>query len=325
MNNVAMRRILSLDGGGIRGAFSASFLATIEQRLDHPVGKYFDLVAGTSTGGIIALALGKGMSAQEIVSLYETMGRKVFRKRGVFGIFRTKYDNAALRETLNASFADTTLAESRVRLVVPAYDVGARAGVLMKTPHCADYVRDGRRPLVEVALATAAAPTYFPIVDDEHGSKLVDGGIFANNPAVIATAEAVFKLQWPREQIQLLSVGTTRSVTTVPPHGAGLFGWRKHIFEVFFHSQDWMVNGVVGLALGAPNVVRVDPALDHAGFALDDVKAIPALIDLGAKTAEAYKEELLTRFFQAAAAPWVSQATAAPTATQLRRCPYDAQ
>lgn len=301
------RRILSLDGGGVRGAFSAAFLAELEASADRPIGEYFDLVAGTSTGGIIAAGLGAGLRALDILELYFTMARRVFRKgRGLLSLLalETKYDNASLREVLTSHMGHKTLAQSQARLLIPAYDVGARRGVLMKTPHCPDYVRDGRRALVDVAVATAAAPTYFPIVRDTFGASLVDGGVFANNPSVLALTEAVFKLNWRTEDIRLLSVGTTRGVAAVIPPRGGLLRWRKRVIDVFIQSQDWTANGIVTLALGMDSVERIDPEIPGEGYALDDIAALGALAQLGREEARRLLARLPSAFFDSPAAVW---------------------
>jgi hypothetical protein len=158
----------------------------------------------------------------------------------------------------------------------------------MKTPHCPEYQRDGARSLVEVALATAAAPTYFPIARDMYGQRLVDGGMFANNPALLGVVEGVFKLGWSPTRVQVLSIGTTRARERSARVGKapGMLGWRNELINVVMDSQSWMTHGLVNLALGAQNVIRVDPVLEHDGYALDEASAIPELIELGRREAE---------------------------------------
>lgn len=209
-------RILSLDGGGIRGAFGAGFLACLEERLQCRVSEFFDLIAGTSTGAIIAAAVAMGEPASRIKQFYRERGSVIFRrpwerpapslweglKRSVrrapiwcanrrlrrFGIdydwlLHPKYDGDELRRSLVEVFGEHTLeAVRRSRLVIPSVDLTRGHTVVFKTPHMPGLVRDRRYRIVDVLLATTAAPTYLPHATIGNGSAYVDGGIWANNP-----------------------------------------------------------------------------------------------------------------------------------------------
>ena len=141
-----MRRILTIDGGGIKGVFPAAFLATLEDELGGPIGEYFDLIAGTSTGGIIAIGLGLGMTAKELLQLYRDTGAKIFQRRRfgarAIGLFRAKYTNAALRHTLVAAFGERYLGESGTRLLIPSLNLAAERVHLYKTSHHPKLVND---------------------------------------------------------------------------------------------------------------------------------------------------------------------------------------
>ena len=159
-----MRRILTIDGGGIKGVFPAAFLTTLEQRLACPVADYFDLIAGTSTGGIIAIGLGLGLGAEEVLALYKDHGERIFPRRRLLrllSLVRAKYDYQPLREALVTAFGDRRLGESRNRLLIPSLNLAAERVHIYKTSHHAKLVHDYKLPAVEVALATVAAPTYF--------------------------------------------------------------------------------------------------------------------------------------------------------------------
>lgn len=116
-------RILSIDGGGIKGVFPAAFLAELERSTSTPIHRYFDLIAGTSTGGIIALALGLGLPAADIVRFYKEQGPAIFSRprRPWTRIFRPKYASSTLRCSLASVFGDATLGDSKVRLIVPSF------------------------------------------------------------------------------------------------------------------------------------------------------------------------------------------------------------
>ena len=210
-------QVLSLDGGGLKGAFTAGLLAGLEQDLGMSITDHFDLIAGTSTGGVVALALGAGLSATVIADLYKDLGADVFRDpigwRRLRRLVHAKYGSAALRKPLERALGGRTMADSRIRLVIPAFDLDTNAVYVVKTPHHRDYRRDWRIPMVDVALATTAAPTYFPAAQIG-GVRLIDGGVWANNPSVVGLTEAVAALEAPLESVRIFSVGTTAEART---------------------------------------------------------------------------------------------------------------
>src|SRR5215831_15802433 len=152
-------QVLSLDGGGYRGIFSAAVLAAIEEDLDIRVSDLFDLVVGTSTGGIIALGLGAGVRPMQIVDFYAEWGPRIFHRGFPWRhAWKAKYGNNALRQALTEVLGGKTMQDSIVPLVVPSYDFSRDQLYIFKTPHHPRLRRDGRARMVEVAMATAAAP-----------------------------------------------------------------------------------------------------------------------------------------------------------------------
>lgn len=186
-------QILSLDGGGIKGLFSAAVLAAIEEDLGVTVTGHFDLITGTSTGGIIALGLGLGMRPRQIVEFYVKHGPSIFRNpcgvRNALHYVRSKFSPAPLESALRESeaFGAKLLGDSTKRLVIPSYNLGEDDVYIFKTPHHERLRRDWKVPAWKVAMATAAAPTYFPAYCGVDGIRLVDGGVWANNPTLSAT------------------------------------------------------------------------------------------------------------------------------------------
>ena len=182
-------QILSLDGGGLRGIFSAAILARLEEDLDTSIVDHFDLIAGTSTGGVIALGLGLGMRPRQIVEFYTRLGPRVFRNplglRSARQLLRAKYAPGPLRSALADVFGDRTFGQSTKRLVITSYNLGTDDVYLFRTAHHPRLVRDWRERAVDVAMATSAAPTYLPGFPLS-GTRLVDGGVWANNPAMVA-------------------------------------------------------------------------------------------------------------------------------------------
>ena len=212
------RRILCLDGGGIRGAFTARALATWEEMTGEKIINHFDLIAGTSTGGILAIALGMGMQPAEIVEFYKKEGPTIFPGGGIGGKaleiqqwFAAKFDRQILRDRLEAAFGaapvtSTRLADAWVRLAITAYDAETDTPKVYRTPHSPAGMLDRRRERLDVAMATSAAPTYFEATRIEN-VLAVDGGVWANSPTTVALAEAA-QLGWNLADVRMLSVGT---------------------------------------------------------------------------------------------------------------------
>lgn len=270
-------KILSIDGGGIRGILPASVLAQLEQRYlrGASVADYFDLIAGTSTGGIIALGLGLGMSGADVLRLYLENGAKIFPApldlsfvpgielardawRFVSDLRRYRYDRKPLQDALAHAFGSKLFGESRRRLVVPAFD-GFGEVTVFKTPHHADFKKDHLRTMVDVALATAAAPTFFSTYEsgDRH---FADGGVWAANPVMLALVEALTAYDVRREDVDVLSLGCADgefSITKEQTLRGGLWHWRE-IFTAASYLQSQNALGQAGLLIGRNHLLRVD-------------------------------------------------------------------
>ena len=230
-------RILSLDGGGIKGVFTAAFLGEIERMAGVRIADYFDLIAGTSTGGIIALGLGVGLSASELLDFYLSNGNAIFPSVGI-GVrlwrnlrwaVRGKHDSEQLKKALVSVFDDKKLGDSSTRLVIPAFDATNGRAIVFKTAHCHDLKQDHLARCVDVALATSAAPTYLPVHEFPDGRSYLDGGVWANNPMLVGILEAVTKLQCPATTIDVLSIGTTEEPFHVDQRlrkSGGFLKWR---------------------------------------------------------------------------------------------------
>ncbi len=287
-----VKRILAIDGGGLKGVFPASFLASVEEAIGSPMVDYFDLIVGTSTGGIIALGLGLGLSARQILAFYTEHGPRIFagnrRLKGLRQLTRAKYDPQPLKDALSEVFGDWRLGDSRTRLVIPSFDLETGVIHVYKTAHHQRFVTDYKIPAVEVAMATAAAPTYFPTFRSAAGVPLVDGGIWANNPAGTAAVEALGVLDWPKGGVWLLSIGCT----TVPLNARadqaewlGFSYWAKRLVPVFMTAQSSASIGTAQLLLGHDNVQRYSTTVSEGRFRLDAAKDIESLRGLGANEA----------------------------------------
>jgi len=307
-----MFRILSLDGGGIKGAFTASVLTEIESEIGGPIGDYFDLIAGTSTGGIIALGLGLGMTAKELLQLYRDTGGKIFRRRRVgarlISLFRAKYTPAALRRALVDAFGERYLGESRTRLLIPSLNLAAERVHLYKTAHHPKLVHDYKVPAVEVALATVAAPTYFPIHMSPEGVPYIDGSMWARNPLGLAVIEAIGVLEWRRDEIQVLSLGCTSTHLNVSWQkriSLGSSYWGVRIADVFMKAQSSSAIATAHALIGSANLHRISPDMSAYHFTLDGIQHMPLLAELGREEALRRLPALHDVFFTAKAPPFV--------------------
>ena len=273
-------KILSIDGGGIKGIFPAGILAEFEEKSlsDGHIGDYFDLITGTSTGGIIALGLGAGLTARTMMEMYLKEGHRVFpprqraKSRGILHrFFRNRYDRTALDGLLQQTLGSHKLRDSRYRLLIPATEAKHGDPCVYKTPHHPGYFLDGDKPMWEVAAATSAAPTYLkPVIQD--GYILLDGGVWANNPAMMGLVEALTCFSVPREQISVLSIGCGQTgfhVTKGQMAGAGQFQWRDLIY-VAMHYQSLTAVNQAGLLLGRDKVIRLDRPEGADPIDLDD-------------------------------------------------------
>ena len=302
-------QVLALDGGGLRGIFTAATLAAWEEDFGSPITDHFDLIVGTSTGGIIALALGLGVPPAEVLSIYLEHGDRIFPRAGrarhglLRRLLRPRYDAAALRAVLQDCFGDQILGDSRVRIAIPSYDLAADHVHLFRTPHHPDLRRDWRVPAVEVALATAAAPTFLPAHRME-AHRLIDGGVWANNPTLVGVAECFDRLGGQRGRIRVLNVGTASEIRErrATLDNGGLFAWRSDGPDVMLRGQCLAATNHAQLILGRPNVVRVDVPTPEGLHKLDSVTA-PDLI--GRAHAESRtRSPALASFFQHSPSPY---------------------
>jgi patatin-like phospholipase/acyl hydrolase len=288
---MARFRILSLDGGGLMGAFSASVLATLERTTGRRIVDHFDLITGTSTGGIIAIGLAMGASAEQILQFYLERGATIFPPaRGVGGwlktvrnLLRPKFSPEALREAVASVVGDEPLSAAKTRLAIPAYDSSMGRIYVFKTPHHADRQQDRDLPAVDVALATSAAPTYFPAHKlPENRGVFIDGGLWANCPAVVGIVEALAFCGQRLEDLQMLSVSTTNYPFRIaePIQLGGLLGWSRKVVETFMFGQ---AQGSVAQAqcLLGDRFHRIDYLTEPRIYVMDDAKAVGELISLG--------------------------------------------
>ena len=310
-------RILSIDGGGICGIFPAVFLAELEKRYlgNTSIARYFDLITGTSTGGIIAVGLGSGICAKELSEIYIKRGCEIFppSNSGLAGMVQRgikklrhsllyHYDRKALMEILHEILGKQKLGQSRNRLCIPSFDGRYGEVYIFKTPHHPDFRKDHVELMTKVAAATAAAPTFFKPLEDR-GYTFVDGGVWANNPVMVGLVDAVSCFDVPTENIRILSLGCSNyNYATVKGWKismGGLLVWRNIIYASM-QLQSMNALGQAGLLIGRNKIIRIAPPESQRAIALDDwVRAseeLPhlakeAVENMGVRTAKIFLEE----------------------------------
>lgn len=312
-----MFRILSLDGGGIKGTFTASVLTKLEEDTGQAIVDHFDLITGTSTGGILAIGLGLGIRAREILNFYQDKGPTIFpstslvqRVRGMLSqLWKPKHSHLVLRNALEDVFGTRKFGESKCRLVIPTYDAVAGRIFLMKTAHDERFKYDINAQAVDVALATSAAPTYFSAASfsAHDNTSYVDGGVWANSPVMVGLTEAVAFLGASLADIDVLSIGTTTKPFNIARHADdGIAQWNSGLVNLMFEGQMEAAQAQAGLLLNG-RLHRINVMVKEDEFSLDDarLKKIEHLISLG--RGEANKKEHLeavtSRFLNGEKAP----------------------
>jgi patatin-like phospholipase/acyl hydrolase len=294
-------RVLALDGGGIRGVFSARILALAEQRLGQPLRTRFDLVAGTSTGSIIAAAVAAGVPVAEVVVLYRQHGRHIFRRRwrGLGGWLASKYSSRHLAKLLDDTFGGLRLRDlMQPPLLIPAADIERGCVHVLKSPYFPEARRDLDVRVADAVLASCAAPTFF----DPHtidGHHLTDGGVWANNPSTLAVTDAVRRFGRLPSDVFLLNVGTGDEDVKFSRAGAWwgvLTGWqRRKLLRLILSLQTKSAANSAMLLLPPGQFLRLSFSTDSV-LPLDAIAAVEDLVARADDVFAAY-EPALMQFF----------------------------
>jgi patatin-like phospholipase/acyl hydrolase len=297
-------KILSLDGGGIRGAYSAAVLATLQSEVELPLVDYFDLIVGTSTGGIIAIGLGLGVSPEKLVEFYREKGKEIFPitgwlsgliQKGKQLVVGTKHDADRLLKALNSVLDDKLFGDSKRPLVIVSYNASREPD----GPHLFKTTREDHKKFKAsmVALATSAAPLYFrtidlPLGDNGENQTFVDGGIWANCPTLVGVTEAVRFYGKQLKDLYVLSVGTTYRPFKIKQEQkkGSLLDWAfgKDLAALVGSAQQAGTWGTTKTMLGEDHCGRVTSTKDE-NISLDDATRISDLIAWG-------KEDALEQF-----------------------------
>jgi len=310
-------RILSIDGGGIRGILPACFLAALEERflVGDSVANYFDLIVGTSTGGILALGLSAGMSARQLAEIYVERGGEVFpdqtwigkRLAGLRHILMTRCDHRALESLIAEILGTRALWQAGNRLCIPSIDATYGEVFVFKTPHHPDFRKDWSQPMAKVARATSAAQSFFKPLSDGTYTYL-DGGIWANNPIMVGLVDALTCFDIEREQVRILSLGCVEDELRIGwVHRAlgGKIFWPTNVIDGAMHLQSMNAVGQAGLLIGRDRLLRVNYPPIKPKLELHDWSACRRILPArAAELLERYGETIADVFLQYHAATY---------------------
>jgi len=266
------KNVLSIDGGGIRGLIPAVWIKFISNALNEDIfGTCFDLLVGTSTGGILSLLLSDKSNADDIISLYENEGRHIFPNfsyqtlSSLGGTTDQKYPSDGIESVLKNKFGNKSLKYCTVKTMVTTYDISNATPCFIKS------WKDNML-MWEAARATSAAPTYFEPYHVHESLDMIDGGVFVNNPAMCAYAEA--RKLWPEDKINLVSLGTgilRRNLYYSEAKDFGLLEWARPLINIMMNGQsqaaDYQLKQLDGKQL---NYHRLQVALNVGNDDMDD-------------------------------------------------------
>jgi patatin-like phospholipase/acyl hydrolase len=329
-------KILSIDGGGIRGIIPALIVSEIEKRLNKPACKIFDLMAGTSTGGIIACGLvipdpnddvEPKYSAAQLAELYQKEGKRIFEGGSskffsmLSALVDCTYAHKGIEEVLSEYFGDAELKDALKNIVITSYDIELRKPMYFKSRLAKDknLADEENFKMTQVARATSAAPTYFEptriLSPKQMAYSLVDGGVFANNPSVLAYAEAkeLYKIRTgraindlpkPEEGIPyfMLSLGTGRTYNPYKYEDAKGWGapkWIRPMIDILMQGVSETVDYQMRYLLpddpdGTPRYRRINPLIPAELSEMDNADAdnIKGLMQKAQEAIEDNTEEL---------------------------------
>lgn len=257
-------RILTLDGGGLRGIFTAAVLAEAEIAYGPAFLGCFDLLVGTSTGGILALGLASGRTCEDMLGFYREVGPRIFAKpRRILRAIRPKYDRQVLDKILQQEFGATTrMNDLETAVCVTAYELVTGTTRVWKDDHSPELRGGGDLQVWKVAAATSAAPTFFAPVQLHAADSHVDGGVWGNNPALVGITEAVRYAHQDLRDIRMLSVGTTSRPLQVHDHetaaSMGTKDWVFKVLDLLQGSSSIANDNQARLLLGDQRYLRID-------------------------------------------------------------------
>lgn len=277
-------RILSIDGGGIRGVCPAHIISCISERLAVDVYDKFNLIAGTSTGAIVASAISCRIPPKTIIQLFKEYGPIIFNKKQLLSNLhiRSLYSNNNLKYVLKEIFQDIKLGDLDKPLILPASSVNLGGVHVFKSSYSSHFTRDKNTLVRDAVLASCSAPVFFnPVQCKEY--LLADGGLWANNPVLVAIIDAKRRLSKDFTNLKVLSLGTGHSKIAYK-NGKKTMGWgfltgwkRKKIISYILSLQSESAHNMAQLLLNKEQLLRLNFESDNE-LSLDDVKDVDYFI-----------------------------------------------
>jgi len=301
-------KILCIDGGGIRGVFAVAILEALEKEYGRPVGDYFDVIAGTSTGAIIATAVSLRLKMSDVLQNYCLFGEKIFVRQSKIGFFKSVYSDRYLRRFFQKAFGNLSLADIEKPLLIPAVNVTKGRPYVHRSNYGHPEKVDLTIKLWDAVLSSCSAPVYFPPNNIENKYLTIDGGLWANNPSLVCLTDALHFFKKGMQEIKILSIGTGLQNIDFSTNGNKEWGVKQWLP---FHFPTMKVTPkLLDLALQLSsesvsyqcellledNFLRLNKELGKE-IPFDDVTRVEELCNLGRKEYNE-KRELVVRFLE---------------------------
>lgn len=297
-------KMLSIDGGGIRGVFAISILQAIEKETKRPIAEMVDCLAGTSTGAIIAASIALNISMDQILESYKYYGKKIFVRQAKVGLFKSVYTDRYLRRLLRKAFGERVLADIKKPLLIPAVDITHGKPFIHRSNYGHSETGDLSIKVWDAVLSSCSAPVYFPPNNVDNRYLSIDGGLWANNPSLVCITEAVHYFNTKLADINILSVGTGQQRIDFSIDSEKYWGVKQWLP---FHFPSMKVTPkLLDLALNLSSesvsyhcqlllrdhYLRINEELGEE-VPFDEVKYMDELIDLGKKVFQNKRDEIL--------------------------------
>ncbi|MCH1625714.1 CBASS cGAMP-activated phospholipase [Fredinandcohnia quinoae] len=297
-------KMLCIDGGGIRGIFAIEILHAIEREYGQPVSELFDVIAGTSTGAIIAASVSLQIKMSDVLERYKVFSEKIFKRQATVGLFKSVYSDKYLRRFIQKAFGDLLLSEIKKPLLIPAVDITHGKPFIHRS------LDENSTPikLWDAVLSSCSAPVYFPPNNINNNYLAIDGGLWANNPSLVCVTEALSHFKKEVHEIQILSIGTGQQNIDFMIEKEKEWGAEKWLpfrfpslkmkpklldlaIDLFSESVTYHCQHLLG-----DHYVRINGKLgEHVPF--DDIHSINKLSLLGKKIYDEQKE-MIDRFIK---------------------------
>jgi uncharacterized protein len=297
-------KMLSIDGGGIRGVFAISILQAVEKETKRPIADMFDCLAGTSTGSIIAASIALNISMDNILESYKSYGEKIFIRQAKVGLFKSVYNDRYLRRLLKKAFGEKTLADIKKPLLIPAVDITHGKPFIHRSNYGHGENGDLSIKVWDAVLSSCSAPVYFPPNNVENRYLSIDGGLWANNPSLVCITDAVHYFKTSLADINILSIGTGQQRIDFSIDSEKSWGVKQWLP---FHFPSMKVTPkLLDLALNLSSesisyhchlllkdhYLRINGELGEE-VPFDEVKYMDELIDLGRQVFNNKRDEIL--------------------------------